>query len=248
MQNTEVSMHAAIAGKSRVLRESLSKPDTNLAFTELEWEPNCSVYWSIANSMQDGFECHIRRPFDWEAVSANIFHLLADGDPAIVDQYRKRCLMLCQLFQEVAGSLQTIMFYGMVGGGKEVLDFPWHVDRVALTMVDTVVGPGTLWVANKEVRREAFADSYIADTTGPSPLVADASLREIPQGTVAFFKGELRQDHDYPAVQVAIKENGGREFNRGKGLVHASPSLPLGEKRLFFCAMTFAVPDYMRNF
>lgn len=233
--------------KSESLRYQLAQTDANLALTELEWDSDVQAYKTLANDIRHGFECHIRQPFDWEQVSKTFAELLADGESQLVNRYIERCLKLCELFSEVAESIQTIMLYAMVGGGSQVLDFPWHVDRVSLSMVDTVTGPGTLWVADQDVHRDLFSNTYIPDINGPSPIKPDAVIHEAPNGTVAIFKGELRRDHDYPAVQAAIKDNQDREFNRGKGLVHASPILPEGEKRLFFCAMTFAVPSYLRD-
>jgi hypothetical protein len=156
-----------------------------------------------------------------------------------------RWLALHALFCSVANTAEDVLCYGMIGGEDHALDFPWHIDRAVLVLVDTPYGRGTRWSPNSNVRRELFSTGYIPNIDGPCPLESEDQAREFDAGTVAIFKGELRREHDYPDVQRGIRRHAGREFNRNGGLVHASPPLPPGERRLFFSVMTFLVPDYI---
>ena len=76
----------------------------------------------------------------------------------------------------------------------------WHVDRVPLRMLCTYRGPGTEWLEDQGVDRNALTRS----------AVADGACRRADAGELVLLKGALWQDND------------------GLGAVHRSPAVEAG--------------------
>ncbi|KUJ85036.1 hypothetical protein AVO43_03725 [Microbulbifer sp. ZGT114] len=101
----------------------------------------------------------------------------------------------------------------------------FHVDRVPCRLITTYVGPGTEWLANDCLDRSKLgagstglsdAESGLYPTTQP--------VQSLAPGDVALLKGELW------------------EGNEGAGLVHRSPAVPAGQRRLIL-TFDFASSD-----
>ncbi|SDJ05366.1 Protein of unknown function [Pseudomonas flavescens] len=83
----------------------------------------------------------------------------------------------------------------------------FHVDRVPLRLITSYAGPGSQWL-----REGAMARQHLG---GPRALPAQhAVVEQIGCGHVALLKGERWVG------------------NENRGLVHRSPALPAGERRL----------------
>ncbi len=83
----------------------------------------------------------------------------------------------------------------------------FHVDRVPLRLITSYAGPGSQWLREGAVSRQQLG--------GPQALPAEnAVVEQIGCGHVALLKGERWIG------------------NEGRGLVHRSPALPAGERRL----------------
>lgn len=83
----------------------------------------------------------------------------------------------------------------------------FHVDHVPLRLITSYAGPGSQWLAEGELPRQLLG--------GAQAVPRDCALVEqIGCGHVALVKGERWVG------------------NEGRGLVHRSPALPAGERRL----------------
>lgn len=83
----------------------------------------------------------------------------------------------------------------------------FHVDRVPLRLITSYAGPGSQWLREGTMSRQHLG--------GPQALPAEnAVVEQIGCGHVALLKGERWIG------------------NEGRGLVHRSPPLPAGERRL----------------
>lgn len=83
----------------------------------------------------------------------------------------------------------------------------FHVDHVPLRLITSYAGPGSQWLHEGALPREHLGGSQAVP-------VGDAPIEQIGCGHVALVKGERWIG------------------NEGRGLVHRSPALPAGERRL----------------
>ncbi|PCC97534.1 DUF1826 domain-containing protein [Halopseudomonas pelagia] len=84
----------------------------------------------------------------------------------------------------------------------------WHVDKVAVRLITSYVGPGSEWLTEQDSPRQQLGGPA-ADSCND-----DVAARAFACGEVALLKGERWHG------------------NEGRGLVHRSPRLPLGQRRL----------------
>lgn len=85
----------------------------------------------------------------------------------------------------------------------------FHVDRVPLRLITSYAGPGSQWLREGAVARQPLGGAQAFAGEG-----AAAAVEQIACGHVALLKGERWIG------------------NEGRGLVHRSPALPAGERRL----------------
>ncbi len=91
----------------------------------------------------------------------------------------------------------------------------FHVDRVPCRLVSTYCGSGSQWLQNAGLDRTKLGAGHQGLSDEESGLMtANTKIHSLNEGDVALLKGETWQD------------------NEGKGLVHRSPALAAGEKRL----------------
>ncbi len=99
----------------------------------------------------------------------------------------------------------------------------FHVDHLAVRLVTTLCGPATQWLPEPAVDRRWLgrAGAFQSDeTTGL--LRERTAVQQLQAGDVALLKGE------------------GWVGNEGRGLVHRSPPVPAGERRLVLTLDTVA--------
>ncbi|MDP2561360.1 DUF1826 domain-containing protein [Psychrobium sp. 1_MG-2023] len=91
----------------------------------------------------------------------------------------------------------------------------FHVDRIPCRLITTYSGVGTQWLEHHEVDRTKLGTGNAGMSDETSGLFSDESkVMQLNHGDVALMKGELWDDHE------------------GAGLVHRSPTLINGERRL----------------
>jgi hypothetical protein len=91
----------------------------------------------------------------------------------------------------------------------------FHVDHVPARLITTFQGVGTQWLPHHVVDRSQLGHANLGKSDDESDLFQSRDdIQQLSCGDVALLKGE------------------GWQGNEGAGLVHRSPSLYLGEKRL----------------
>lgn len=83
----------------------------------------------------------------------------------------------------------------------------FHVDHVPLRLITSYAGPGSQWLAEGNLSRQLLGGAQALPRDG-------AVVEQISCGHVALVKGERWVG------------------NEGRGLIHRSPALPAGERRL----------------
>jgi len=83
----------------------------------------------------------------------------------------------------------------------------FHVDHVPLRLITSYAGPGSQWLAEGDLPRQLLGGEEALPREG-------AVIEQIGCGHVALVKGERWVG------------------NEGRGLIHRSPALPAGERRL----------------
>ncbi len=99
-----------------------------------------------------------------------------------------------------------------VGVRLRTLDKPmcprWHVDKVPVRLITSYIGPGSEWLSEQDSPRQQLGGPAV------DPCADDAASHALACGEVALLKGERWHG------------------NEGRGLVHRSPRLPVGQRRL----------------
>jgi hypothetical protein len=126
---------------------------------------------------------------------------------------------LSQDITELVDMFCCLFDLGQVGLRLTILDKAmcprFHVDKVPCRLVTTYQGSGTEWLPHNVVDRSKLghgSEGKPDEQSGLFPKLGD--IQQLTVGDVALLKGE------------------GWEGNEGAGLVHRSPSLSAGERRL----------------
>lgn len=116
--------------------------------------------------------------------------------------------MFCCLFdQQRAGIRLTVLDRAMCPR--------FHVDRIPCRLVTTYQGIATQWLNHEDIDRSKLGAQSQGKSDAESGLLkAQAHINQLTVGDVALLKGENWDDSE------------------GYGLVHRSPPVPTGEKRL----------------
>ena len=120
--------------------------------------------------------------------------------------------MLLGYFAAAGRASELRLFFGAV---RDDRCRKFHVDAVAMRLVTTYVGPGTEWVPEAQLDRDALARLI------PCPMEANRAIVRDPK------KVRRAQPGDVLMLKGSRHPNAGR-----RGAVHRSPPLPPGEARL----------------
>lgn len=91
----------------------------------------------------------------------------------------------------------------------------FHVDRIPCRLVTTYQGVATQWLSNNAIDRTKLGVGHLGKPDEKSGLFTTLNdINYLTQGDVALLKGENWSEKD------------------GAGLVHRSPPMPAGERRL----------------
>jgi len=126
---------------------------------------------------------------------------------------------LCQHIALLVDMFCTLFEAKRAGVRLSVLDKAmcpkFHVDRIPCRLVTTFEGVATEWLLNEHVDRSKLgAGSQGLDDEQSGIMTVQNAIQTLEAGDVALLKGE------------------GWAGNEGKGLVHRSPKLAEGKKRL----------------
>lgn len=134
--------------------------------------------------------------------------LTADSHPALCTDIAELVDMFCCLFDlKRAGLRLTVLNHAMCPR--------FHVDRVPCRLVTTYEGSATEWLPHHAVNRTKLGARSNGQADRQSGLYrSEKHIQKLSDGDVALLKGELW------------------EQNENAGLVHRSPVVSPGEKRL----------------
>lgn len=128
--------------------------------------------------------------------------------PALRENIAELVDMFCCLFDLKRAGLRLVVL-------DKAMCPKFHVDRVPCRLVSTFQGEATEWLYHQDVDRTKLGSASHGLPDHESGLFQEPEqIQKLKCGDVALLKGEIWQDNDKA------------------GLVHRSPSLAEGEKRL----------------
>ena len=131
-----------------------------------------------------------------------------EGSEALIDDMAELVDMFCCLFDVKRAGLRMTML-------DRAMCPRFHVDRVPCRLVTTYTGVATEWLPHVLVDRSKLGHGNNGLPDHESGIYKDESdINRLQPGSVALLKGELW------------------EGNEGAGLVHRSPQVEEGERRL----------------
>jgi hypothetical protein len=126
---------------------------------------------------------------------------------------------LCKNIDQLVGIFCSLLEVQRVGLRLANLDRAmcpkFHVDKVPCRMVTTFQGLATEWLPHESVNREKLGLGSIGKNDSQSGIFnSKEEIQHLHSGDVALLKGEMWED------------------NENAGLVHRSPALSAGQRRL----------------
>lgn len=208
-QTARASLDPHRIGNHASVLSSILQPDVNLSLWRRPVDPAINKELSALQAGQlPDVRCR---------TSATTFHndlsalLEQQGlDPATLDHWRADLRQLADRFFEVSGMHDVKMRIETVATDA---CRRFHVDRTHLRLLCTYRGPGTEWLPDIQVDREAQASGAPNDC-----IVRDGKPSQFEPFWVGILKGDAYPD------------------NAGHGLVHRSPPIAgTGQTRVLFC-------------
>lgn len=201
------SRQAMISGHPSVLAD-IYQEDINIAIwqRDLSNELNTSIKKLL--DTQNNFEKSLI------VTPMNIYSKLTNDDGPL-----QKSGALCQDVAELVDMFCLLYELQEVGLRLAILDRAmcprFHVDRVPCRLTCTYHGVNTEWLPHNKVDRQKLGRGNNGLVDERSGLYSSAhDINQLKNGDVALLKGELW------------------EGNENAGLVHRSPQVPQGEKRL----------------
>lgn len=193
---------------SPVVFSQIYKPEQNIAI----WQRNLTeqLQSEVAESITANPELSINAVINQNTIVADINKALEKLPQAeeLKADLAQLVDMFCYLFELKRTGLRLRVL-------ERAMCPRFHVDRVPCRLVSTYCGSGSQWLQNAGLDRTKLGAGHQGLSDEESGLMtANTKIHSLNVGDVALLKGETWQD------------------NEGKGLVHRSPALAAGEKRL----------------
>lgn len=195
-------------GRSHEILTDIYDLETNMVVWQRELEDELTAAaGQVVDTMPLLKSSHIVTPNDAHHV---IYNELGAASYAhqLAEDMAKLVDMFCLLFdREQAGLRLTTLNNAMCPR--------FHVDKVPCRLVTTYQGIATEWLENHHVDRSKLGSGNQGKPDEESGIFETSNhIQYLEQGDVALLKGELWAN------------------NEGAGLVHRSPQLPIGSRRL----------------
>lgn len=197
-----------ISGTTPAVMTKIFEPNINLAVLERDLSEDVASYAQALIKSQSTL--NLRYALNPEASIPSLQSSLPDliGRSAFVEDVALLMEMYAYLFE-----------LDEVGLRLQILDRPMcprlHVDRLGCRLISTYWGVGTQWLRNSDVDRTKLGTGNKGLSDEQSGIMTRPNgIQNISQGDVALLKGEGWFD------------------NEGLGIVHRSPAVPQGEKRI----------------
>ncbi|WP_335988339.1 DUF1826 domain-containing protein [Pseudoalteromonas sp. CH_XMU1449-3] len=193
---------------SPVVFSQIYKPEQNIAI----WQRNLTeqLQSEVAESITANPELSINAVINQNTIVADINKALEKLPQAeeLKADLAQLVDMFCYLFELKRTGLRLRVL-------ERAMCPRFHVDRVPCRLVSTYCGSGSQWLQNAGLDRTKLGAGHQGLSDEKSGLMtANTKIHSLNVGDVALLKGETWQN------------------NEGKGLVHRSPALAAGEKRL----------------
>ncbi|MCB9764789.1 MAG: DUF1826 domain-containing protein [Alphaproteobacteria bacterium] len=194
---------AAVTVRTLAQLTRLHEPDVHLVVLERPFDPALTrAAWSLPTDTR-----LVLRGRPDALADALRGHLAAEQEPLATDVARWSAVLADLLGAEALGLRLT------------ATDRPtcpaFHVDRVDVRLITTWAGAGTEFLAEADVDRRWLGYAGRGESLGETGLIRPgARPRQLPPQAVGLFKGER-----WPG-------------NEGRGVVHRSPPVPAGSRRV----------------
>lgn len=193
---------------SPVVFSQIYKPEHNIAI----WQRSLSekLQTEVAETIAACPDLNINTVINQNTIAADIDEALAERPQAqeLKADLAQLVDMFCYLFELKRTGLRLRVL-------ERAMCPRFHVDRIPCRLVSTYNGSGSEWLPNTGLDRTKLGAGNQGLSDEESGLIpANTQMHSLNVGDVALLKGETWQD------------------NEGKGLVHRSPAVTTGEKRL----------------
>ncbi|TYK65751.1 DUF1826 domain-containing protein [Colwellia echini] len=196
------------ASKHVEVLTDIYREDTNIAV----WQRDITTELTLA--VDEFLHTNQTKTTTFMATPENTYDLLCEkfGDSTAVKTLSKDVAVLvdmfCCLFElKEAGLRLTILEHAMCPR--------FHFDRIPCRLITTYRGVGTQWLPHDVVDRSKLGAGNQGKSDEESGLFNNLDdIKQLSQGDVALLKGEGWNEHE------------------GAGLVHRSPAIAAGERRL----------------
>ncbi len=201
------SRKAAVCNHPSIFTD-IFEDDTNITI----WQRNLSA--DVENCVEEFLESHSNYHSSLIVKPDTVFKKLIETESELVNRQA-----LCEDIAELVGMFCLLFDLEQAGLRLTVLDHAmcprFHVDRVPCRLICTYHDTSTEWLPHHLVDRSKLGTGNKGLADEESGLFQSSKdINQLKVGDVAILKGELW------------------EGNAGAGLVHRSPQVPIGDKRL----------------
>ena len=198
---------AAIDGSPSIFSD-IFKEDINIAIWQRELAPG------IVNSVDRLLELNQQYQISLVTDPDNVFNGLMESESELI-----HAQALCRDISQLVEKFCALLNLEQVKLQLSVLDYAmcprFHVDRIPCRLICTYSGVASEWLPHDVIDRSKLGDRNNGLSDDVSGLYqSKQDIKRLMTGDVAILKGELW------------------ERNENAGLVHRSPQVPLGDKRL----------------
>jgi hypothetical protein len=204
----EAAQGKAVWGKEPNVLTEVYQQDTNMVI----WQKSCAsslqpaIDAFLANKKHFKIALSVSPDTAFESIHKALGN--ADASLELSKNITELVDMFCCLFDLKRAGLRLAIL-------DSAMCPRFHVDRVPCRLVTTYEGVATQWLPHNKINRSALGVKTTQDPLDQSGLYQEESdIEQLQKGDVALLKGELWQG------------------NENKGLVHRSPPVGKGEKRL----------------
>ncbi|WP_077287802.1 DUF1826 domain-containing protein [Cognaticolwellia aestuarii] len=205
---SEIKINRAVQGDTPDVLTDIYQENTNI----VTWQRDLSQ--ALRSAIDDFLKCHKTKATVLAVTPENTQDTLieafgeAEIKPALRDDIALLVDMFCCLFDLKGAGLRISVL-------ERAMCPRFHVDKIPCRLVTTYRGVATDWLHHDVIDREKLGAGHQGKPDEQSGLFKNLNdINQLTQGDVALLKGE------------------GWYNNNGAGLVHRSPPVAEGERRL----------------
>lgn len=200
--------HNAIVDYEANVFAQIFEPQFNLAVWQRAISPLITDYLTSAN-LGGGVRGVVTVESAKQLLNNELPHIEQnkEGRQALIDDIVLQIDMLtCLVGCESAGLRLTVL--------KDAMCPKFHVDHIQIRQICTYLGPATEWLPNNLLRREFLGKGAQNETKLDRLFMSDTDIEQLQPFDIALLKGDAWVE------------------NEGKGIVHRSPAVAKGGRRV----------------